>query len=414
MREARTDTDRATEPGAAPALQGLRVVEFSAFVAAPLAGLTLAQWGAEVVRIDPPGGNIDIGRLPLNAQGRSLYWASLNRGKRSIELDMRSAGGRELARRLITAPGEGGGIFVTNLAVEGELSYESLVRARRDLIMVQLVGSPDGANALDYTVNAAVGFPYATGPRRAAAAPTPVNHLLPAWDLVTGATIAAGVLAAERHRRVTGKGQLLRIALSDVAMAAVSNLGYLAETQVNGDERLPDGNFVHGAYGDAFLTRDGRHVMVVAISDRQWRALIGATGLAQPLEAAAAALGMRLDDEAGRYEARELISAFLKPWFARRSLEELGQVLSDRSILWGPYRSVRQMLAEDPRCSPANPMFAEVEHPGYGRFLTSGSPLRFGGSADVPPAVAPRLGEHTEAVLREWLGITAKEERNGD
>ena len=77
-------------------LHGLRVVEFSAFVAAPSAGLALAQLGADVIRIDPRGGNIDVRRLPLNSEGRSLYWASLNRGKRSVELDVRSAEGNFL------------------------------------------------------------------------------------------------------------------------------------------------------------------------------------------------------------------------------------------------------------------------------------------------------------------------------
>ncbi len=82
-------------------LSGLRVIEFSAFVAAPSAGLALAQLGADVIRVDPRGGNIDLKRLPLNADGRSLYWSSLNRGKRSVELDVRSAEGRALLQRLI-------------------------------------------------------------------------------------------------------------------------------------------------------------------------------------------------------------------------------------------------------------------------------------------------------------------------
>src|SRR5215218_7806407 len=94
----------------APVLEGLRIIEFPAFVAAPLGGLTLAQLGADVIRIDPIGGNMDITRWPLNADGRSLYWASLNRGKRSVEIDVRNAEGKRLVHDLITAPGDGGGI----------------------------------------------------------------------------------------------------------------------------------------------------------------------------------------------------------------------------------------------------------------------------------------------------------------
>ena len=384
-------------------LSGLRVIEFSAFVAAPSAGLTLAQLGADVIRIDPPGGNIDIDRAPRNAQGRSLYWASLNRGKRSVELDVRSAAGRTLLQRLICAPGEGPAVFLTNLGVDGELSYASLAKLRPDLIMVQLSGSPDGSNAVDYTVNCAAGFPGITGSGRDG----PVNHVLPAWDITAGQMLALAVLAAERHWRLTGQGQHVKLALSDVAMATAANLGYLADVELNGTRRRADGNFLYGAYGDSFATADGRHVMVVAITDRQWTALLRATGLQESLPKAADALGHRLDSEDGRYAARELISTALRPWFAQRTLADVAAAFGDRALLWGPYRDFAQMLAEDPRVSEANPMFHRVAHPGVGEFLTATTPLDFGATPRVPPGVAPQLGEHTLAVLRELPGLEA-------
>ncbi len=383
-----------------PILSGLRVVEFSAFVAAPLSGLTLAQLGADVIRVDPIGGNIDTTRMPVNGEGKSLYWASLNKGKRSVEVDVRNPQGRKLLQDLITAPGDGCGIFVTNLSVDGELAYEALKERRRDVIMVQLIGSSDGANALDYTVNCAAGFPSVTGDGRAG----PVNHVLPAWDLVAGLTLATGILAAERHRRETGEGQFVRLALSDVAFAAASNLGYLAEVEVNDADRKADGNFLYGAYGDAFDTADGRRVMVVAITDRQWKVLVRAVGMEDALKTAASALGYSLDSEVGRYEARELISAFFRPWFAKHTLEQVAAKFTDRSLLWGPYRTFRQMLAEDPRVSEANPMFRRVDHP-VGRFLTAGSPLSFSESTRVPAGTGPVLGQDTRTVLTEILGL---------
>ena len=389
------------DPATGAVLDGLRVIEFPAFIAAPLGGLTLAQLGANVIRVDPIGGNIDIDRWPVNDKGRSLYWASLNRGKRSVEIDVRSPEGRRLLHELITAPGAGAGIFVTNLAVDGELAYEALSKSRPDLIMVQLSGSPDGANAVDYTVNCAVGFPLITGDPRSA----PVNHVVPMWDIVAGMNIALAVVAADRRRRDTGVGQFIRLALSDVAMGIASNLGYIADAEVNGTDRQADGNFVYGAYGDAFATADGRHVMVVAISRRQWQALVRAIGVDAALTEAAKALGYRLDDEGGRYEARALISAFFKPWFARRTLKEIETAFSNPAILWSPYRSVRQMIAEDKRCSEWNPLFRRVVHPGAGEFLTATSPLAFSAARRVAPGVAPQLGEHGHAVLREVLDI---------
>lgn len=392
-------TPTSPAPSAGP-LAGLRIVEFSAFVAAPSGGLALAQLGADVIRVDPPGGNIDANRMPVNGEGRSLYWASLNHGKRSVELDPRSTDGQRLLQQLITAPGADAGIFVTNLGVDGALGYEALSALRPDLIMVRLSGSPDGRNALDYTVNCAAGYPLVTGDGRA-----PVNHVLPAWDLIAGMTIATAVLAADRHRRLTGRGQEVTLTLADVAFAATANLGYLADVEVNGHARAADGNYLYGAYGDAFRTADGRWVMVVAISDRQWKALVRSVGIEAALQSAATALGHRLDTEAGRFEARELISAFMKPWFARRTLAEVGEALTDRALLWGPYRSFAQMLDEDPRVSEGNPMFARIEHPGYGRFLTAGSPLAFGDCPRTPPAPAPRMGSDTDAVLGDVLGL---------
>lgn len=379
-----------------PLLHGLRVVEFSAFVAAPSAGLTLAQLGAEVTRVDPLGGNIDRRRQPLNAQGVSLYWASLNRGKRSVELNVRSPEGRALMRRLIL---EGGGsgppVFITNLGVDGELSYASMREARPDLIMVQLSGSPDGGNAVDYTVNSAAGFPLVTGP----AGSQPVNHVLPAWDIAAGLHMALAVVAAERHWQRTGQGQHVQLALSDVAMASAANLGFLADVEVNGQQRAADGNQLYGAYGDSFATTDSRHLMVVALTQRQWQALMQATGQAEALEKAAAALGLSLKDDAGRYQARGLISTGLQPWFAQRSLAQAAQALDDAGALWGPYRSFAQMLQEDPRCSEANPMFARITHPGAGTWLTAASPLASSPSPRLPPAAGPRGGEHTRAAL---------------
>jgi 2-methylfumaryl-CoA isomerase len=162
-------------------LSGLRIVEGSAFVAAPLGGMTLAQLGADVIRFDQVGGGLDYQRWPLAANGHSLFWAGLNKGKRSIQLDLGSAAGRELATALITAGGDQGGLFLTNFPARGWLAYETLAKRRPDLVMVALTGNPDGTSEVDYTVNPATGFPWATGPRNLA---EPLNSILPAWDIL--------------------------------------------------------------------------------------------------------------------------------------------------------------------------------------------------------------------------------------
>src|SRR5690606_33142123 len=107
-------------------LKGLRVVEGSAFVAAPLGGMTLAQLGADVIRFDQIGGGLDAHRWPLGKNGESLFWAGLNKGKRSIQIDLRSKEGQEIASALIASGGDDGGIFLTNFPARGWLAYEAL------------------------------------------------------------------------------------------------------------------------------------------------------------------------------------------------------------------------------------------------------------------------------------------------
>jgi len=142
-------------------LDGLTVLEISSFVAAPLGGMTLAQLGADVIRVDPIGGAADVGRWPLAPSGTSLYWTGLNKGKRSLTLSFRDKESRGILADLVARSGPGGGIVLTN-ARHGWLGYDELVKVRPDLIHLRIQGHHDGRPAVDYTVNAAAGFPMIT------------------------------------------------------------------------------------------------------------------------------------------------------------------------------------------------------------------------------------------------------------
>ena len=383
---------------AAPLLAGLRIVELSAFVAAPLGGATLAALGADVIRVDPPGGGIDIDRWPLH-RGRSLYWAGLNQGKRSVTIDTRSAAGQRQVSKLIAAPGEGGGIVLTNLPVSGWNSYQELSELRPDLIMVVITGDRDGGTAVDYTVNAAVGFPWLTGPEDHDG---PVNHVLPAWDGMTGFLAAFAILAAERHRRLHGEGQLVELSLADVAMAMAGHVGLIGEAILEPEPRGRFGNDVYGTFGRDFGTLDDRRVMVLALTPRQWLSLGEATGLSGAFSDLESRVGADFGREGDRWTHCKQLFELLEPWIAERELADVEKAFDQHRVLWSPYQTVKQLVAEDPRASTANPMFADVDHAGLGRFLTTGSPLRFGAAAPVPPRPAPTLGEHTEEVMREF------------
>ena len=390
---------------AAGLLAGLQVIEGSAFVAAPSGGMTLAQLGADVIRFDQIGGGLDYRRWPLTAEGASLYWAGLNKGKRSLAIDLRSSRGRELLTALITAPGPDNGVFLTNFPATGWMSYERLRAQRSDLIMLNVLGNHDGTTALDYTVNCAVGYPSVTGPIDSA---DPVNHVFPAWDFLCGQQAALGVVAALRHRDRTGVGQLVSLALSDVALWAVSALGHVAEAQVNGTERPRIGNDLYGAFGRDFPTRDGRRVIAVAVTPAQWKNLLDATGLARDVDAIAAQRGLDFTVEGDRYIARAELNPLFEAWCAARSLDEIRREFDARGVCWGPYQSFLQLVRDDARCSTANPLFSSIEQAGIGTILAAAHPLAAGaGRADTRPA--PTLGEHTDEILAEVLGLSASE-----
>jgi 2-methylfumaryl-CoA isomerase len=382
----------------------MRVVEGSAFVAAPLGGMTLAQLGAEVIRFDPIGGGIDYGRWPLAPSGRSLFWAGMNKGKKSIALDIRRPEGQELAASLICAPGDQAGLFITNFPARGWLAYDAIKTGRPDLIYVNLVGDRHGGSEVDYTVMPRIGFPAITGPTDDE---RPVNYILPAWDHITGQMIAVGLLAAERHRRLTGEGQFVRLALLDVALATLGHMGFIAEIEVTDADRARYGNELFGAYGKDLLTRDGRRINIIALSLRQWRNLCKATGLGEEVGALGARLGLDLDDEGSRFHAREQITALVEPWVAARDYSDVAKQFQQYDVCFGPYQSMRELLESDPEASTANPLFVEREQPEIGRYRMPGSPLYFSGAEHLDAKPAPRLGEHTDEVLASFLGLSS-------
>jgi 2-methylfumaryl-CoA isomerase len=383
-------------------LAGLRIVELSAFVAVPLAGATLAAMGADVIRVDPVGGGIDIHRWPV-LKGVSLYWSALNQGKRSVTIDTRSPRGQELVRLLVASGGPDGGFLITNLGGRGWASYASLKEARPDLVMVLLNGNRDGSPAVDYTVNARVGFPLVTG-----ADPTgaPVNQVLPAWDGMAGHLVAMALLAAERHRSRTGEGQLVTISLADVALAFASRLGIVAEAKLVPEPRGRYGNYVYGTFGKDFPTLDGHHVIVVALTPHQWKSLQEATGLAAEFGRLQSRLGVDLDNEAARWGSREEIAAILAGWTAAHDLADVRARFDRAGVLWSPYQTFKQLVSDDPECSPANPMFTNISQPGLGAYPMAGSQIDFGAFNRRPAETPPRLGQHTREVIAEVLGMT--------
>ncbi|MDV7394389.1 CoA transferase, partial [Arthrospira platensis SPKY1] len=128
-------------------------------------------------------------------------------------------------------------------------------------------------------------------------------------------------------------------------------------------------NALYGAFGNEFATADGRKIMLVGLTRRQWDGIRKVTGLHAELDALGQRLGLNLNLEGDRFKARHEITALLEPWFRARKVEDFAEAFDKNGVTWSVFRSFKQVVAEDPDCSPRNPMFERVEQPGIGNYL---------------------------------------------
>ena len=390
-------------------LSGLRVIESSAFVAVPMAGMTLSQMGAEVIRFDRLEGGLDARRMPYSPSGASLFWSGMNKGKKSIAVDMKSPKGKELISNLVTAPGKDAGLFLTNLKVRGWLDYETLSKVRSDIIIVTLTGDRHGRPQVDYTVNPALGIPDITGHEGSA---DPVANAIPAWDMIAGNMCVSSLLAAERYRLRHGVGQDVEIALKDVAAAAIGHLGMIADATLNSDDRTKAGNALYGAYGKDFLCADGNRVMIIGLTSRQWSGIVKATDTSEQFKKLEIENNINLQDESIRWQWRHAITEIIEPYFKIRAVEDFADDFDKTGLTWSVFRSVKEALNVDPDLTEDNPLFKKILQPDAGEFLVPKHPANFSKVENSDATPAPALGEHTEEVLGDVLNLSDLEIAN--
>lgn len=390
-------------------LNGLSIIEASSFVASPTAGLYCAQMGAEVIRVDHKAGGLDYDRYLLTSGGRSLSWENLNRAKKSVALDLVSAEGRELLVELAARTGN----LITNLPEKSFLSHGA-VSARQpdgvpDLVSIRIMGWHDGRQAMDFTVNAASGYPLMCGPEDwdPATAP-PVNQALPAWDFITGAYCAFALLAGIRHRDATGEGSELRVPLGDVAIGTMANSGAMAEMLYRGTDRERLGNAIWGAFGRDFRTRDGVRFMVAALTPKQWDGLVAAMGVGDAIAELERELGVRFaDGDRPRFEHRHRLFDLFQHQAGQFDWADLSARLAAEGTTFERYRTMHE-AANDPELVANNPLFgpSPVNPSGF-EYPATRSFANIPGREAGNPAPAPYLGQHTEEVLAERLGLAS-------
>ena len=390
-------------------LNDLSIIEVSSFVASPTAGLYCAQMGAEVIRVDHKAGGLDYDRYMLTKEGRSLSWENLNRAKKSVALDLRSAEGRELCVALAAKTGN----CITNLPERSFMSHAAMKVAQPDsapdMTSVRIMGWHDGRQAMDFTVNAASGYPLMCGPDDwdMATAP-PVNQVLPAWDFITGAYCAFAMLAAIRHRDATGEGSEVRVPLGDVAIGTAANAGMYAEMLYRGADRERLGNAIWGAFGRDFRSKDGVRFMVAALTAKQWSGLVEAFGVATPIAKLEAEVGVKFaDGDDPRFKHRHALFDIFQNVASGHDYKALEARMAANGCTYERYRTAfeaandRVLVSDNPLFgpSPANP--SGFEYPATRSFANL--PAKEAGD----PAPAPYLGQHSEEVLAEQLGLSS-------
>ncbi|MGC4252667.1 MAG: CoA transferase [Sphingobium sp.] len=381
-------------------LSGLSVIEASSFIASPSAGLYCAQFGAEVIRVDQIGGGPDFHRWPVTKNNDSLYWENLNRAKKSVALDLGKPEGRELLQQMVRATGQ----LITNFPAKGFMAHDVLAQGRPDLVTVRVMGWADGSPGLDYTVNNAVGYPMLTGP-----GPEPVNHSLPAWDLLAGAYAAFALLAALRRRAETGAGSEVRLPLSDVAIGTVANIGGIAEVLYEGANRPRLGNAVYGLFGRDFVTADGIRTMIVVVTPRQWTNLLSVLGIGDAVAALETQLGVSFAKDDGiRFTHREALFPIFEKAVGARDHADLAAAFDANGVVHSAYGTMLD-AANDPVLVKDNPIFGAVENPSGFSYPAAGAFATVPQLERLAPRPAPRNGQHSEEVLASLLSLSSGE-----
>jgi 2-methylfumaryl-CoA isomerase len=386
-------------------LSDLSVIEVSSFVASPTAGLYCAQMGAEVIRVDHKAGGLDYDRYMLTKEGRSLSWENLNRAKKSVALDLRSGEGRELCVELARKTGQ----CITNLPEKSFLSHAAMSEGRPDMVSLRIMGWHDGRQAMDFTVNAASGYPLMCGPEEwdEKTAP-PVNQVLPAWDFITGAYCAFALLAGLRNRDRTSEGSEIRVPLGDVAIGTFANSGAMAEMLYRGSDRERLGNAIWGAFGRDFKARDGKRFMVAALTPKQWDGLIAAFGIEQEIAALESELGVRFaDGDTPRFVHRKALFDLFQKACDQHDYNTLAARMGEHGCTFERYRTMHE-AANDPVLIDENPLFGpSPANPSGFKYPATRS---FANMPEKPvgePAPAPFLGQHSEEILAERLGLSS-------
>jgi crotonobetainyl-CoA:carnitine CoA-transferase CaiB-like acyl-CoA transferase len=373
-------------------LTGIRVLDFGRYIAGPYCAMLLADFGAEVIRIERRDGGEDRYIAPITEQGEGPMFIGLNRNKKSVTLDPARPESREIKRRLIGSAN----VVVANLPINVlrklEIDYDSLAAIKPDIILTQIsafgaegpyanrVGFDPVAQAMSGAMGL-TGFPGA-----------PIRSVVPFEDFGTALHAAFGTMVALYERQKTGRGQVVDASLLATGVTFMQAL--LAERHVIGVERRQQGNTAfHVAPSDTYQTKDGWiiiHVIGNPMFER-WAKLVGRDDLIDD---------PRCADDISRANNHQLITEAMNAWSSQRATDEAMRELDEARVPCGRVYDLGEVF-DDPQVK-ARRLINFVEYPGSPKPVpTPNTPVRLSETAGEVRSRAPMLGEHTDEILRE-------------
>lgn len=378
-------------------LQGVRVLELGQIIAGTYGNQVLSDLGAEVIKVEAPEG--DLGRIPSVApyRGLSALFLTFNRNKKSIVINLKTEAGRELFYELVKLSDVVVDNFRPGVLERLRVDYEILSRINPRIIQCSVTGfGAAGAYkdypALDLIIQAISGHMAITGePGR-----PPVRVGIPLADMSGGIYSCKGILAALYARERTGRGQHVEISMFD---AMLNLLSYIGTLWLTGGvlPRPPGSAHEYSVPWQAFEAKDG-HIVVATRQDGFWRKLCDALG--EPGLAA----DPRFATNAGRIANRETLVPRLEAMFRTRTVADWLERLRAAEVPAAPVNNLDQAFAEPPVAE--REMIVEYDHPEVGRVRLPGNPIKMSDATGTPSQPAPRLGEHTDAVLGELLRLS--------
>jgi CoA:oxalate CoA-transferase len=381
----------------AKVLEGIRVIDIGTFQAAPFCCQILADFGAEVIRVEPPGGAVDRELGPFAFSGENMAVAIYGRNKKGITLNLQSEQGKQLLRELVKCSD----VLVTNLTPRAVknlgIHYESLSQANPGLIYASITaygqyGPYAERPGFDPIIQALIGHMYITGFKDSAPAKSGASFT----DYGTGLYGVIGILLALRHRDKTGQGQEIDISILDTGVSFMEAV--FAQYKVLNEVQPQMGNArPFSAPTNAYRCKDG-YVYLAITFNRMWQRftkLIGREDLTNDPRFATSEL---------RRRNREYMDSLAQGWLADKTREEAVKLLVEAGIPAGAVNTVTEAIA-DPQIN-ARKMVVDLEHPGIGKVPLSGIVIKLSKTPGSIEAPVPSIGQHNKEIYCGLLGYS--------